>query len=212
MKHNAAIAVCCILAGGAVLPAQVPRQHHPPADAGEYARILEDPSRDEWQKPHEVVQALALKGDETVADIGAGSGYFARRLARHARLVYAVDIDAKLLEICAKNAPDNLKTVLAPPDDPQLAAASIDLVFLCDVLHHIEGRGAYLNKLRRALKPGGRIVVVDFHKRALPVGPPPEMKIDHDEAVREFAAAGFRLSAEERFLPYQYFLVFTPER
>jgi ubiquinone/menaquinone biosynthesis C-methylase UbiE len=210
MKRSAAILVCC--AGLQLAPAQVPQQHHPPADAGEYARILEDPSRDAWQKPREVILALGLKGSEDVADIGAGSGYFARRLAGHARLVYAVDIDAKLLEICARSSPANVKTVLAQPDDPTLGESSADLVFLCEVLHHIEGRDVYLKKVARALRRGGRVVVIDFHKRALPVGPPPERKIDRAAAVAEFAAAGFRLSAEETFLPYQYFLVFTRER
>src|ERR1022692_4273444 len=86
---------------------QVPHQNHPPSSA-EYAKVLEDPSRDEWQKPHDVVMALALKPTETIADIGAGTGYFARRFALHAGKVYAVDIDEKPLDIVRKDAPANL--------------------------------------------------------------------------------------------------------
>ncbi len=78
----------------AVASGQVPHQNHPPSSA-EYAKVLEDPSRDEWQKPHDVVMALDLKSTETIADIGAGTGYFARRFALHAGKVYAVDIGAK---------------------------------------------------------------------------------------------------------------------
>ena len=79
------------------LNAQVQHQHHPPQDNAEYAKILEDPSRDAWQKPHEVVMALELKSTDTIADIGAGTGYFARRFAHHAGKVYAVDINKDLL-------------------------------------------------------------------------------------------------------------------
>lgn len=190
---------------------QVQHQHHPPRDAGEYARVLEDPSRDDWQKPHDVVMALGLKPTEVIADIGAGTGYFARRFARHANRVYAVDIDQKLLDLAAKDAPPTLVTVLASPDDPRLPAASVDTVFFCDVLHHIQARPAYYGKLRAALKPHGRLVVVDFHKRPLPVGPPPEMKLSAAEVEAELKAAGFRLVRSLDFLTHQYFLIFQAD-
>ena len=93
----------------AVASGQVPHQHHPPSSANEYAKVLEDPSRDEWQKPHDVVLALALKPTETIAGIGAGTGYFARRFALHAGKVYAVDIDDKLLDVVRKDTPANLE-------------------------------------------------------------------------------------------------------
>lgn len=108
-------ALIFILAGAGL--GQVPHQHHPPSSA-EYAKVLEDPSRDEWQKPHEVVTALDLKATDVVADIGAGTGYFARRFARHASKVYAVDIDRELLAVIQKDAQPNLTVVLAAPDDP----------------------------------------------------------------------------------------------
>ena len=96
----------CMFALAAVASGQVPQQHHPPSSANEYAKVLEDPSRDEWQKPHDVVMALDLKSTETIADIGAGTGYFARRFALHAGKVYAVDIDAKLRDIAETVAED----------------------------------------------------------------------------------------------------------
>jgi ubiquinone/menaquinone biosynthesis C-methylase UbiE len=191
---------------------QVAHQHHPPQDAAEYARVLNDPARDAWQKPHEVITTLNLKPSDAIADIGAGPGYFSRRFANHAGTVYAVDIDDKLLKMGAEGAPANYKSILAAPDDPRLANASVDTILFCDVLHHIENRPAYYKKLDAALKPGGRIVIIDFYKRPLPVGPPPEMKIDRDAVISEFKAAGFRLANSYDFLPHQYFLVFERAR
>ncbi len=194
-----------------LLPAAFPQaahQHHPPRSADEYARVLNDPKRDAWQLPHDVIMALELKRDEVVADIGAGTGYFARRFALHVAKVYAVDIDEKLLAMAREGAPPNLEAVLAAPDDPRLPEGSVDTIFFCNVLHHIENRPAYYAKLERALKPGGRIVIVDFHKKPLPVGPPETMKLSQEEVVSEFTAAGFRESKSLNFLPYQYLLVF----
>ena len=190
---------------------QVPHQHHPPSSA-EYAKVLEDPTRDEWQKPHDVITALGLKSTDTIADIGAGTGYFARRFAQHAGKVYAVDIDEKLLEIARDNAPPNLETILAAPDDPRLPRAKIDTIFFCDVLHHIDNRPAYYAKLAKALKKGGRIVVIDFYKKELPVGPPPAMKLSEEEIAAEFQKAGFALAKRLDILPYQYYLFFERRR
>ena len=186
---------------------QVPHQHHPPSSS-EYAKVLEDPSRDEWQKPHEVVMALGLKSSDVIADIGAGTGYFARRFANHAGKVYAVDIDRELLAIIQKSAPPNLTTVLAAADDPRLPENSVDIIFFCDVLHHIENRAAYYPKLAKALKPGGRIAVIEFYKKDLPIGPPASMKLSEAEVTSELGAAGFVLTRRLDFLPYQYYLFF----
>lgn len=202
--------VLLVLAAGLAAVAQTAHQHHPPRSAAEYAHVLNDPGRDEWQKPHAVIEALAVKPDEAIADIGAGTGYFALRFARHAGKVYAVDIDEKLLAMTKEGAPANLVTVLAAPDDPRLPEKSVDTIFFCDVLHHIGNRAAYLPKLLRALKVGGRVVDIDFYKKPLPVGPPPEMKLSEDEVVAEFKAAGFRLAKKLDLLSYQYFLIFEP--
>jgi ubiquinone/menaquinone biosynthesis C-methylase UbiE len=190
-------------------------KHQVPKSAEEYAKILEDPKRDGWQKPHEVVHALEIQEGSTIADIGAGTGYFTLHFARHVGpegKVQAVDIDEKLLERVRKRAADmklaNVETVLAAPNDPHLRAESVGTIFICDVIHHIEQRPAYYELLARALKPGGRIVIIDFHKRPLPVGPRPEMKIAREDMIQELEKAGFRLAREHTFLPHQYFLVF----
>jgi ubiquinone/menaquinone biosynthesis C-methylase UbiE len=201
-----------MIAGLAVVTAswgQTEHQHHPPRSAEEYLRILNDPKRDIWQLPHDVIRALEIQPGETIADIGAGGGYFSKRFARHAAKVYAVDIDPQLLKAAKEGAPPNLETILALPDDPRLANISVDTIFFCDVIHHIENRPAYYAKLKKALKPGGRIVVIDFYKKPLPVGPPESMKLSETEVASEFKAAGFLQTKSFDLLPYQYFLVFT---
>jgi ubiquinone/menaquinone biosynthesis C-methylase UbiE len=187
---------------------QAAHQHHPPRNAEEYAKVLENPKRDEWQKPHEVITALKLRSGEVAADIGAGSGYFTRRLAHHTALVYAVDIDARLLEMIGKQGIPKIRTIHAAADDPKLPDASVDTIFICDVLHHIDQRPAYYAKLAKALKPGGRIVIIDFFKKKLPVGPPESMKLSEEQVVEELKAAGFEKTAAHDFLPYQYFVEF----
>jgi arsenite methyltransferase len=152
--------------------------------------------------------ALDFKPTDTVADIGAGTGYFARRFALHAGKVYAVDIDENLLAILRTKAPANLVTIVAAPDDPRLPEQSTDTIFFCDVLHHIENRPAYYAKLAKALKPGGRIVVIDFYQRPLPIGPPPSMKVSDQQVIAELQKAGFALKKRLATLPYQYFLFF----
>ncbi len=189
--------------------------HHRHADVQAYIAALEDPARDAYQKPEEVVKALALRPGEVVADIGSGPGYFTLRLARavgESGRVYAVDINPDMVRYLNRRVRDaglhNVVSVLSEPDDPLLPDASVDCFLIVDTWHHIGNPAHYLALLKRMLKPGGRIVQIDFQKRELPVGPPVSMKIAREDLVREMEAAGFRLTAEHTFLPYQYFLVF----
>lgn len=187
-------------------------------DPQAYIAMLEDPARDAYQKPDEVVTALALKPGAVVADIGAGSGYFVARLARavgEPGRVYAVDISPDMVLHLNRRIRDagvrNVQTVLSAPDDPLLPDASVDVFFICDTWHHIDDRAKYVTLMTRMLRPGGRIAIVDFHKRPLDFGPPLEMKVAREDVVKEMEAAGLRLAAEPTFLPYQYFLVFAPK-
>ena len=204
MKHLAILLAAAFLAW----PQTGHERHHPPRHEGAYERALEAPSRAEWQQPDKVVEALKLRRDEVVADIGAGTGYFTRRFAPLVKRVYAVDISEKRLKRLEEAGLENVEIVHAEPDDPKLPPESVDTVFFCNVLHHIEDRPSYYAKLVQALKPGGRLVNIDFYKRELPVGPPVSMKLTREEVIEEFEQAGFRLAEEFDFLPYQYFLVF----
>ncbi len=194
------------------------QEHHPPQSTSGYIQALEDPGRAEWQQPDEVIYKLDIKPGDEIADLGAGSGYFTLRLAREvgqAGRVYAVDTNPEMLRYIEKRAEeeqlDNIQTILADPDDPKLGSRSVDLIFICDVLHHISNRERYYPLLAQALRLGGRLVDIDFYKRKLPVGPPVEMKIDKKVAVNEMERAGFRLVRENDFLKYQYFLIFERE-
>lgn len=104
----------------------------------------------------------------------------------------------------------NVTAILADADDPLLADASIDRFFFSDSWHHIENQSKYLSLIKKMLKPGGEIIMIDFHKKELPVGPPMQMKIAREDLIRQMESNGFRLTKEHTFLPYQYFLVFAP--
>jgi ubiquinone/menaquinone biosynthesis C-methylase UbiE len=105
----------------------------------------------------------------------------------------------------------NVVTVLADNDDPLLADQSVNRFFICDVWHHVENQTKYLSLMKKMLKPGGEIVMIDFHKKELPFGPPVQMKIAREDLIKQMEANGFKLSKEHTFLPYQYFLVFAPK-
>ena len=189
--------------------------HHLHQDSKAYIAMLDDPKRDAYQKPDEVVAALKLKKGEIIADIGAGSGYFTFRLARQvgtAGRVYAVDVSADMIMHLNRRIRElgtrNVVTILCPPDDPLLGDASISRFFICDTWHHIENHDHYLALLKKMLKQGGQIIMIDYKNTRTPVGPPLEMRIDREDLVKEMGKNGFRLEAEHTFLPYQYFLIF----
>ncbi|MDP2606138.1 MAG: methyltransferase domain-containing protein [Deltaproteobacteria bacterium] len=193
---------------------QMHRLHNDPKA---YLDALEDPKRDAYQKPHGVIHALNLKSGEVIADIGAGSGYFTFHLARHVGdkgKVYAVDVSPEMILHVNRRIRDqkanNVVAVLSDPDDPLLPDRSVNRFFFSDSWHHIENQSKYLSLMKRMLKPGGEIVMIDFHKKELPVGPPMQMKIAREDLIKQLDSNGYRLAKEHSFLPYQYFLVFVP--
>jgi arsenite methyltransferase len=179
-------------------------------------KMFEGPERDAWQKPDEVVTQLHLRPGDVVADIGAGTGYFTRRFAAAVGLsgqALGLDIEASMvaymIEDAKKRGLTHYTARQVQPDDPQLAPQSVDVVFICDTYHHMQDHVAYVRRLAQSLKPGGRVVIVDFQKRLLPLGPPMEWKLAPEAVIEEFRQAGFQLARSEEFLPYQYFLEFT---
>ena len=188
--------------------------HHRFDKAEDWAKIFDDPARDAWQKPHEVIQALKLAPDAAVADIGAGTGYFAVRLAHMTPKgrVYAVDIEPDMVKYLGERAQKsglaNLTPVLATANDAKLPA-KVDLALLVDVYHHIGDREAYFRKLAGSLKPGGTVAIIDFGADS-PIGPPKESRIAAKVVRAEMERAGYVQAREHGFLPHQYFLVFRP--
>jgi len=186
-------------------------------DVERWVQVFDDPERVEWQKPNVVMRLLDVDTGQKVADIGAGTGYFTRLLAwgvEESGKVYAVDVDAGMLEYLAKRDDlpewDNIETILAAPNDPKLPEGELDQILIVNTWHHIEGRPAYIKRLARAMDRGGRLMLIDWQKRELSMGPPPEHKLSRDEVVAEFTKAGWELGSESLALPYQYLLIFHP--
>ncbi|MET0168278.1 MAG: class I SAM-dependent methyltransferase [Steroidobacteraceae bacterium] len=195
--------------------AQTPHTHqHRFSDADNWAKVFDDPERDRWQKPHEVIMALKLAPDAKVADIGAGTGYFAARLAHMSPKgrIYAVDIEPDMVKYLAERAKreglNNLVAVQAKPDSAALPE-KVDRVLLVDTYHHIGDRIVYFKRLQDSLKPGGEVAIIDFTAES-PIGPPQSERISAWKVSEEMRLAGYSQVAQHGFLPNQYFLVFRP--
>jgi SAM-dependent methyltransferase len=180
----------------------------------EYIAFLERPDRARWQKPDDVVAALALDGSETVFDLGAGSGYFAFRIARALPMgkVIAADTEAEMIRhIHHKAMTDgvgNIEARLIQPAAPEVARDA-DIVFVCDVLHHVRGRQPWLSAIATTMRSGATLVLIEFKEGDLPEGPPESVKIPRDRLVELVTGAGLVLVSERAdLLPYQTFLVF----
>jgi ubiquinone/menaquinone biosynthesis C-methylase UbiE len=191
--------------------------HHSFADAERWAGVFDDPNRDRWQQPAAVVEALAITPGMTVADVGAGTGYFMPYLTaavgEHGT-VLAVDVEPSLvahLRQRAETAPHaNVVPILGSFDTPRIPAGSADLILFVDTIHHVDARPAYFRRLQGALRPGGRVAIVDFKKEPAPVGPPLAHKLARSQVEEEMTLAGYELIDAPDILAYQYLLVFRP--
>lgn len=186
--------------------------HHRFDDPEKWAKVFEDPERDSWQRPDEVLAALALDESASAADLGSATGYFAVRLAKKLTRgrVYGVDIEPAMVAFLADRARKeglaNLESVLGTESGANLPAL-VDMVLVVDTYHHVDRRPDYFRRLGKDLRPGGRVAIVDFRK-GQPLGPPDEFKVDPEVVVSEMAQGGFVLLARHDFLPAQHFLVF----
>jgi len=209
------VLTACMGALAAPAAAQSPNTHeHSFGNAQKWSQVFDDPRRDAWQKPHEVIQALALKPDAVIADIGAGTGYFSMRFAHMVPKgrVYGVDTEPDMVKHLAERAKRdglaNVTAVAGAPDSPRLPEKA-DVVVLVDVYHHIGDRERYFRKLQDSLKAGGRVAIIDFRLDS-PVGPPKGARMLPEQVKAEMQRAGYALAKEHTFLPNQYFLVFQP--
>ena len=179
---------------------------------------MDDAKRDAWLMPERVVRSLGIENKGgVIADIGAGSGYFSRRLAGEVPggTVYAVDVDDEFRGYIEHNRESwgtpNIEPHLAFYDDPALPEHGIDLVFVSNTYPYLRSRVSYFKKVRSALKPGGRLAVINFKPDAdVPdnTAPAPQFRTPRETVITELQQAGFVLEREETFLPYQYFLLF----
>jgi ubiquinone/menaquinone biosynthesis C-methylase UbiE len=204
-----ACVVASMVAGLWARPQQRPSQQQDPEG---YAKFLEGAERVARMQVPRVIESLRLRPGMEVADLGSGSGLFTRPIARAVApdgTVFAVDIDPNLLAIVARSAKEagigNVRTVQAGPDDPRLPGR-VDLVFVCDTLHHIGNQGPYLKNLQKYLEPGGRIAVIDFSER-WPEGHEP-MRFTLDQLDGWMKDAGLKRLASYDFLENSFFVIY----
>ncbi|MDN5216180.1 class I SAM-dependent methyltransferase [Fulvivirgaceae bacterium BMA12] len=188
-----------------------PKDHSIEALVQEY----EDPGRVDWQNPDLVIDKLGDLDDKVIADIGAGSGYFTFRLVNRASKVLAIDIEEQFLEFIEERKSGlndeigrRVETRLVSPDDPNLEESEVDIVLLVNTYLNIDPRTPYLKKLRKGLKPNGKVVIVDFKTGDIPTGPPDELKVSTAMAKSELTMAGFeQISLDTISLRYQYIII-----
>ena len=183
-------------------------------DAEKWSKVFDDPARDAWQKPAEVIAALKLAPDAIVADIGSGTGYFAVRLARAVPKgkVYGADVEPDMVRFlnvrAAREGLANLTSHGAGDEGPNLPG-QVDLALVVDTYHHIPRRSRYFERLKSALRPGGRIAIIDFRLDS-PTGPPAKHRIPPEQVKTEMERAGYRLEDQPDVLPHQYVLLCAP--
>lgn len=178
--------------------------------------LLEDPKRDIWQKPDEVLDALGIEKGQTIADIGAGTGYLAVKLSERVGAtgtVYAVDIQQEMLDYMRKRLNGsgwkNVLLLLGDMDDPKLPPGSLDIAIFLSTYHEIARPLDFLRKLNVALKPQGKVAILEFSDES-PIGPPVKFRLPEEIVINELEQSGFTLVRKHTFLvPCQYFLVFT---
>ena len=182
----------------------------PPEQLG----MLEAADRDAWQRPDQIMDALLIAEGSAVADLGAGGGWFTIRLAGRVGpngIVYAEDVQPQMIEAIKRRVNraglTNVQTILGTPSDP-LLPAPVDAVLIVDAYHEMEEPVVMLRNVAAALKPAGRLGIVEFKKDGWGPGPPMDERMDPDRVIRDAEAAGLRLISREDFLRYQYMLVF----
>ena len=176
-------------------------------------------SRDSWQQPERVIEALGLKPGDRVADLGAGSGYFTLRLAQAVGptgKVYAVDVDEGMNDYLRKRVNDagldNVEVILGEFEDPLLPDGEIDLLLTVNTYHHIQERPSYFRTVQADLASDGRVAIVDFDGRKGWLVRLMVHSVPKQEMVGEMSEAGYRLDQDLDFLERQSFLIFSVEK
>lgn len=190
----------------------------PKTGAGNFESLVADyESKDRgiWQKPELVISFLGEIQNKTVADIGAGTGYFTFRLVPKAKKVIGIDIDARFisfLDSVKVRLPEvyrnRFESRLAKFDDPLLKPGEADDVIIVNTYAYIENRVQYLRTLSKGMAPDGQLLIIDFKKNNLPVGPPDQYKVALAEVERELLSTGFKIvKVDKDVLDYQYIVL-----
>ena len=213
-----AVSVAIVIVAGVLIEAQ--RRH--PVSGRIFAPVmgvggagwLERPQREDEEAPSKAIDALELKPGMVVADIGAGSGYYASRMARRvgpSGRVYATDIQQGMIDLLDRRIRSeglaNVTTVLGGMDDPKLPANSIDLAIMVDVYHELQQPQIFLQRLKTTFKPGGRLVLLEFRKEDPKVPILEVHKMSVAEVKQELEAEGFVLDRVIDVLPWQHIIV-----
>lgn len=213
-----AVSVAIVIVAGVLIEAQ--RRH--PVSGRIFAPVmgvggagwLERPEREDEEAPSKAIDALELKPGMVVADIGAGSGYYASRMARRvgpSGRVYATDIQQGMIDLLDRRIRSeglaNVTTVLGGMDDPKLPANSIDLAIMVDVYHELQQPQIFLQRLKATFKPGARLVLLEFRKEDPKVPILEVHKMSVAEVKQELEAEGFVLDRVIDVLPWQHIIV-----
>ena len=181
------------------------------SDAQAFSKSFDDPARDAWQRPAEVIEQMKIAPGSVVADLGTGTGYFVGWLSRAvgpSGKVLALDVEAEMIRFVAQRAEQQQLSNVEPrqvaADDPGLAAGSVARVLIVDTWHHIDERAQYARKLAAALAPGGEVWIVDFSADS-DIGPPARYRVSPEQAVSELEAGGLKAEiVQGETLPKQY--------
>jgi len=176
---------------------------------------LERSERETEERPQQVIDALDIEPGQTIADLGAGSGYYSFRIAPllgERGMVLAIDVEPRMLKIVSERAHrdgvKNITTVLGTPSDPNLEPNSVDLLFMVDVYHELAFPFEVMTKVREALKPGGRVALIEYRAEDPAVMIKPVHKMSERQIIKELTAAGFRHQKTVRTLPLQHLVLF----
>lgn len=169
-----------------------------------------------WQKPDMIIELLGDLSGKTVADIGAGTGFFALRMTPKAKKVIAIDIDSrfmnyldsvKVMEL-PENVQDRLETRLGLPHDPKLAPSEVDIVIIVNTFMWIKDKTQYLTTVKNGIKKGGKLLIIDFKKKRTPIGPYTKDRIPLYEVEEQLYAAGYtNIQTNDTALDYQYIVI-----